>query len=61
VHSCAEVQGQEADGRVPARSTGHYNLLAGVLNRKAPHSPGSEEKTLQSQFLLGSEKSRQPN
>ena len=31
VLSCAEVQGQEADGRFPARSAGHGNLLAGVL------------------------------
>ena len=31
VHSCAEVQEQEAEGRVPPRSAGHGNLLAGVL------------------------------
>ena len=34
VLSCAEVQGQEADGRFPARSAGHGNLLAGVLGQQ---------------------------
>ena len=33
-HSCAEVQGQEADGRVPTRSAGHGNLLADVLGQQ---------------------------
>ena len=34
VHSCAEVQGQEADGRVPTRSAGNDNLVPGVLGQQ---------------------------
>ena len=34
MHSGAEVQGQEAEGQVPARSAGHGNLLASVLGQQ---------------------------
>ena len=34
VLSGAKVQGQEAEGRVPARSAGHGKILAGVLGQQ---------------------------
>ena len=34
VHSCAEVQGQKADGQIQPPSAGHANLLAGVLGQQ---------------------------